>query len=337
MEVGEQPVEHAEPTGWVQEDPGASGIDGGQRIEASGNVRIGNFAPHSAAEPPCHGFQDPGGGGSDGDDAASGGFGAVDGGGRLGGEGESFLVHAVVGEAVGLHREEGACPDMQGEMGGFDAAGLELLKDPWGEVEAGRGCGYGPGVPGVDRLVSLPVGLRGGTFGTLDVGGQGQLAVEGSEVEDVGFEAELAMSLVVLGEDSGRKWGGRGTKVEEGAWADPFSRAEEGPPGPGRGFLEEEDFNGAADAATPVHFSSPEPGGDDLGVVEDEEIPGVEMVEEGAELGEGPGAGRPVEDQQSGCIPFRSRMLRDQLRRQVKIKVGNQHGGGREAQGSGVG
>jgi hypothetical protein len=30
-------------------------------------------------------------------------------------------------------------------------------------------------------------------------------------------------------------------------------------------------------------------------------------------------------------------MLRDQLRRQVKIEFGNQHGGGREAQGSGVG
>ena len=30
-------------------------------------------------------------------------------------------------------------------------------------------------------------------------------------------------------------------------------------------------------------------------------------------------------------------MLRDQLRWQVEIEVGNQHGGGREAQGSGVG
>lgn len=121
--------------------------------------------------------------------------------------------------------------------------------------------------------------------------------MEGGEVEDVAFEAELAMPLVVLGEDSGRKWGGRGTKVEEGAWADPFSRAEEGPPRPGLGFLKEEDFNGAPDPATPVHFSPPESGGDDLGVIEDEEIPGVEMVEEGAEMGEGAGAGRPVEDQ----------------------------------------
>lgn len=121
--------------------------------------------------------------------------------------------------------------------------------------------------------------------------------MEGGEVEDVAFEAELAMSLVVLGEDSGRKWGGSGTKVEQGPGADPFSGAEEGPPGLGRGFLEEEDFNGATDPATPVHFSSPESGWDDLGVVEDEEIAGVEVVEKGAEMGEGPGAGRPVEDQ----------------------------------------
>jgi hypothetical protein len=243
----------------------------------------------------------------------------------------------VVREAVGLHREEGAGPDMQGEMGDLDAARLELLKDAWGEVEPGCWGGHGTGVPGVDSLVSLSVGFRGGTFGALDVGGEGQLAVEGGEVEDVAFKAELAMSLVVLREDSGRKWGRRGTKVEEGPGADPFSGAEKGPPGPGFGFLEEEDFNGAANPATAAHFSPPESGGDDLGVIEDEAIAGVEMVEEAAKMGEGSGAGRPVEDQKSGCIPFRSRMLRNQLRWQVEIEVGNQHGGGREAQGSGVG
>jgi len=243
----------------------------------------------------------------------------------------------VVREAVGLHREEGSGTDMQGEMGGFNALGLELLKDAWGEMEPGRGCGYRPGIPGVDRLVSLLVCLGRGTFGALDVGGQGQFAVEGGEVEDVAFEAELAMSLVVLGEDSGRKWGGSGAQVEQGPGADPFSGTEEGPPGPGRGFLEEEDFNGAADSATAVHFLPPESGGDDLGVVEDEEITGLEECRKGSEVGESAGAGRPVQDQKSGCIPFRSRMLRDQLRRQVKIEVGNQHGGGREAQGSGVG
>jgi hypothetical protein len=246
-------------------------------------------------------------------------------------------VHPVIRDAVCLHREEGPGPDMQGEMGGFDAPGLEFVKDAWGEVQPCRGRGHGPGVPRVDGLVSLPVGVGGGTFGALDVGRQGQLAVEGGEVEDVGFEAELAMSLVVLGEDSGRKWGGRGTKVESGPGAYPFSRAQEGPPGPRRGFLEEEDFDSTAGRATPVHFSPPEAGGDDLGVVEDEEIAGMEMVEEGAEMGEGSGAGRPVEDQKSGRIPFRSRMLCNQLRRQVEIEIGNQHGGGREAQGSGVG
>jgi hypothetical protein len=243
----------------------------------------------------------------------------------------------VVGDAVGLHREEGSGTDVQGEMGGVDVPGLEFLKDAWGEVQPGRGRGHRSGVPRVDGLVTFAVCFRCGAIGTLDVGGQGQFAVEGGEVEDVAFEAQLAMSLLVLGEDSGRKWGGRGTKVESGAGADPFSGSEEGPPDPGFGFFEEEDLDGSPNAAPLVHFSPPKTGGDDLGVIEDEEIAGMEMVQDGGKLGEGVGPGRPVEDQKSGRIPFRSRMLCNQLRRQVEIEIGNQHGGGREAQGSGVG
>jgi hypothetical protein len=49
------------------------------------------------------------------------------------------------------------------------------------------------------------------------------------------------------------------------------------------------------------------------------------------------GAPGPVQDEEARSIPFGSRALSDELRRKVEIEVGNQHGGGREAQGDGLG
>jgi hypothetical protein len=147
------------------------------------------------------------------------------------------------------------------------------------------------------------------------------------EGQDIALESEQAMSLLILGDDSGGEGGGRRAKVEQGSRTDPFPGAEEDPPFPGLGFFEEEDLHGA----TTIHFSTSEPGGDDLGVVEDEEIARLEPLPEVGEGGVIAAVGVTFEDEQAGGIPLRSRVLGDQLGGKMKVEIGDQHSGPRRA------
>jgi hypothetical protein len=121
--------------------------------------------------------------------------------------------------------------------------------------------------------------------------------------------------------------------VEFGAGADPLPGAEQGPPFAWIRFVEEQDFDGA----TPDHFSPPEAGRDDPGVVENEEITRAKPAPQLGETVELAGSAPSVQDQQARSIPLGGRTLSDELGRKVEIEVRNQHGGSRKAQGDGLG
>jgi len=205
MEIGDEAVEDAEAARRVEEDAGAAGFDGRQGREGGRRFGIGDIAPSGAVEAAGDGFEDPCGGGPDGDDAASLGFGVVDGLGGGCGEGEPFLVHAVVGDVVALDREEGAGADVEGEVGSLNPGVGELLEEFRGEMESGGGSGDGSGLAGVDGLVAMAILGGGRSLGAMDVGREGDFAMDFGEGEHVGFELEEAMTFRVFIDHDRRK------------------------------------------------------------------------------------------------------------------------------------
>ena len=68
-------------------------------------------------------------------------------------------MHLVVGCVVGLHRQEGAGADMQGDEAALDALCIERGKKLGREMQAGGGGGHGALFPGIDGLVVVAVAL----------------------------------------------------------------------------------------------------------------------------------------------------------------------------------
>lgn len=172
-----------------------------------------------AFETPGDGFEDPGGGGADGDDPAALGLGEIDGGGGFCGEGEAFLVHAMVGDVIALDGEEGAGADVEGQVGGLDSGIGESLEEFGGEMESGGGGGDGSGLAGVNGLITVAILDGGRAFGAMDVGWERDFAVDFGEGEDVGFELEEAMAFgIFIDDDGGERCGVGGVGgVEEEA------------------------------------------------------------------------------------------------------------------------
>src|SRR5690606_28062716 len=93
----------------------------------------------------------------------------------LGGDLAPLGVHAVLGDVLDLHGQEGAGADVQSDARGGDAAGGELGEQDLVEVERGGGGGDRSGAGGEDGLVVGAVGGVGRAAGG-DVGGQRHLA-----------------------------------------------------------------------------------------------------------------------------------------------------------------
>jgi hypothetical protein len=68
--------------------------------------------------------------------------------------------------------------------------------------------------------------------------------------------------------------------------------------------------------------------GNDLGVVEDEEVAEIEIVGDVAELPVRQRAGGAIEDEESRLIAPRRGVLGDQLGREIIVEVGEKQGGG---------
>ncbi len=294
VKVGDQTVHDQEWLWGMQEDAGASGLHCGQRGWTIRGSVVG-IAPVKVLPSAGDRFEDAGGGGTDGDDASAAGAGGVDeiGGGL--GQGEPFDVHLVVSEEVDLDREERAGADVEGEVGGLDAGLVEGLDEFRGEVEAGGGSGDGSGVAGIDGLIPFLVEAGGRAGGTLDIGRQREFAVTFGEGYGFGFEEEEAMTLCILVEEGGVEGIGIGAEAEGGAGADAFAGAEQDPPLERGGFFEEQDF----DLAPGIGFEAADASGDDLGIVEDQEITWAKPLKQAGEVGIVVLTGGSVQDQEA--------------------------------------
>ena len=239
------------------------------------------------------GFEDAGGGGADGDDTAGGGDFILEARADL----VFFLVHGVIAKIGGFDRAKSAKTHVEGDES-VGESGEELR----GEVEAGGGGGDGAGDFGVGGLVGgdvggAEIGLAVGFAGFEDVGGERGTA-EGVEVKifDEGADEELAAGDGFFDAEGGR--GGRGALEgvgkEVGAGGESLGRGAEGGPPARAGFLEKEEFRAV--------LGADQAGGDDLGVVEDEEVVGLEQVGQIPDLMVLKGLGMTIEDKEAGRV-----------------------------------
>lgn len=249
------------------------------------------------------------------------------------GQGEPFDVHLVVGEEVDLDREEGSGADVEGEVGGLDALLAEGLDQFGGEVQSGGGGGDGSGMAGIDGLIPFLIQAGGGTGGPFDIRWKREFAVTFGEGDRLGSESEETMTLGILVEECGVEGIGIGAETELGTGAYPFAGSEQDPPFERGGFFEEQDF----DLALGIGLMSAKAGGDDFGIVEDQEITGSEPMLEIGEPGVVVKPGGAVEDEEAGGIPLEDRRLGDEFLGEEIIEVSDPHDGGEGSTGGASG
>ena len=170
MEIGDDPVHHAEGTAGVEEDVRPAGKGLGTAADLG------------------HAFQRAHRGGAHGDDGSVLGLGLGDGVGRLFGQFHVFPVHLVVADVLAAHGAEGAVAHIERHLGPLEAAPAQGLAQLVGKVQARRGRGHGTGLllAGVDGLVTAEIFFG---VGTLDVGRQGDVPGGGEGVGHVALPA----------------------------------------------------------------------------------------------------------------------------------------------------
>jgi hypothetical protein len=221
---------------------------------------------------------------------------------------EALVVELVFFDGLRVERLEGAEADVEGYFG---AAGWALLEDILGEMEAGGGSGDTASFAGEDGLVAFGVVC---VVRSADVGREGDVAVGFDGLPFVfGVEADAAFAVFKAFFDAGFE---ARRELHHRAWREFAAGSYKGSPGVAELFGEE-DF----DAAGVAGAVADEAGFEDARVVEDEEIGGLEVAGEVAELAVLPGLGFPVEDQHAGAVAGSGRILGDQLLGQFIIEL----------------
>jgi hypothetical protein len=226
----------------------------------------------------------------------------------------------VLLDAVGLHRLERPDPDVERDAGRLHATRPERVEQLGRQVEPGRRRGDRARLPRVDGLVVLRVALVGSASFPVDVrrerrrpdAWQGFLQRGPRE----GDAVVARLSLRGHGAEE------PGPEVERPARLRPAARLGEALPRRGVVRLFHEEELGPA----PLRVEPEEAGGDDAGVVDDEE---VARLEEARQVGDA-----PVRERARGAIERHEPRgaagrgaLGDRPRGKVEVEVGDVHGG----------
>ncbi|GJE06875.1 hypothetical protein AOPFMNJM_2198 [Methylobacterium jeotgali] len=238
-------------------------------------------------------------------------------------------VHPVGVGVLGLHRQEGARPDMQGEAVARDARRVERGDQRLREVQAGGGGGHRSGLVRVDGLVVDRVPrVRRAPAG--DIGGQRQDAdrrdrrVEGGpgEVEAQGDLAALPL-LRHRRREVVRGALGRRAEAQHVARRDALARPGEGAPQVRRLPPVQHRFDAHALPAWP-RAQAREAGRDHAGVVEDEGVAGAQQARQIAHAAVLQGFARPHHEEPARVARARGAQ-RDARLRQLEIEQVHPH------------
>ena len=180
-------------------------------------------------------------------------------------------MHGVGIGIVDPHRLEGAGADMERDARRTDAGLCQRCQQWRREMQAGGGGGDGAVVAGEERLVIGTILCVGRA--AANVGGQGYRAglFQGCEkFVTAPVERQHDGSVLVLGVDPGRKTVGEGDRI---ARTQPLGRTCEGKPTTGADVADQQSFERDVLSAAAAGANALKPRRNDLGVVEDQQVP----------------------------------------------------------------
>ena len=244
-------------------------------------------------------------------------------------------MHLVVGGIVGLDRQEGAGPDVQGYGMGRDAFRLERRHQRRGEMQA-RGRGGDRAVPfGEQGLVVGQVAVVLGSYGR-DIGGQGHdpdIADRVIQRRTRQVETQGHQPVLVLVDHGGVE----AAEQAGGVCTPALPRLHEGRPDGGGVAVVQGGLDGHGQGFAPgpdplAHAG--QPGRDHPGVVEHQGIAGAQEV---GQVADDVVTQRPVpHHQQARGIARLGRTQGDAVIGQVKVEIGGLHVAGQRPRGQGV-
>ncbi len=299
MEVGDQGVHGFEAVAGVDEDP---------RVTAQGrdvSVLVGHALDRAA------------GGRAHADDPSAGDFTFVDDARALGGNREKLGVHDVVGDLFLLDGTEGSKPHMEHHGRDPNALFADAVEQRGGEMQSRRGSGRRALLARVDRLVAVTVGKALG-----DVGRQGHHADLLQDIVNTGIRLVIvgkANDAVALFDDVGHR-GTQDAAAEDQLHTDTrtLPGLDQGLPGIQLMLTQEQQLDLCLLA--PCHVSV-KTGGDDLGIIDDQHVAGVEIVDNIVKMAVRHRSRAPIEHHQARMVARFHRMLRDALLGEVIIKI----------------
>jgi len=230
--------------------------------------------------------------------------------------------------------------DMEGNLSSLDAALPNAIQDFGSEVKAGGGSGGRSTLLGIDGLIALAVVRR---IRTRDVGRERDVADAIQSSEKVGgsgdrLEADAALAEFGAAQDFGLKLI---LFAEEKALADADFAAGANQAFPivriGGELTGQQNFDASvkkiasrgivrADGLSPGAFAAAiKPGRKNAGVVEDDEIAGLQQVGKIAELAIGISACGSLQVQQARSVTGVERFLGDEFAGEIEVEVGNSH------------
>ncbi len=276
--------------------------------------------------------------GADGDHATRRTESLVDGGGSFGGDEVRLGMDVVILDALDADGLKSSQADVQGYIDSLDLALADAVEDFPCEMKASSGGCHRSTLLRIDSLIPLTIM---GRIRARDIRREWNVAdaVKGSEEIDDGLKTDAAQAEFRAGEDLGLQFI---PLAEKQAFADADFAA-----GPNQAFpivglggelAGQENLDAAAeeiacrrivraDRVSAVAFAAAiEPCWKDAGVVENEQVAGLQQFREVAEQAVGIAAAGSLEVEHAGTIASGKRFLGNEVVWKMEVKVGNQHG-----------
>ena len=233
---------------------------------------------------------------------------------------EPFRRQGMIFRMLHPHRPEAVPADVQGNGYSQHTLSLDPFQKFRGEVKPCGRCRHGPGLPGIDGLVgTLVICLRL----SLYVRGKRHPPDSIQNLEQVSVEIDLCQPASRLGPLQYLAVQAAPVKCDQGSLRHPLCGLDQNLPESVAHLLQEENLN-----LSVVFLIDPEdPGRKDLGLVDDQSISLLQVVDHLMEEFVVDPAALPVQDQKPRMIPLFSRILGDQIfgKRVVVVFQRNAH------------
>jgi len=262
----------------------------------------------------------------------------VDGGGSFGGDEVRLGMDWVIFDALDADGLKSSQADVQGYIDSLDLALADAVEDFPREMKASGGGCHRSTLLRIDRLIPLTImgGIR-----TRDIRREWNVAdaVKGSEEIDDGLKTDAAQAEFRAGEDLGLQFIPLAEK-QAFAHADFAAGPNQAFPivGLGGELVGQENLDAAAEeiacrrivradrVGAGAFAAAIEPRWKDAGVVENEQVAGLQELREMAEQAVGTAAGGSLQVEHAGTIASGKRFLGNEVVGKMEVEVGNQHG-----------